>query len=133
TWLDTEADPQVADLLKRFGLSEADTPVVLFGQTLVLRNPTDRELADAVGLRRKLEPKVYDLVVVGAGPAGLAAAVYAASEGLSTAVLEQTALGGQAGRSMRIENYLGFPMGITGSELAERALVQASKFGAALP
>jgi thioredoxin reductase (NADPH) len=133
TWLDTEADPQVADLLKQFGLSEADTPVVLFGRRLVLRNPSNRELADAIGLRRKLEPKVYDLVVVGAGPAGLAAAVYGASEGLSTVVLERTAPGGQAGRSMRIENYLGFPTGITGSELADRAVLQASKFGAALP
>jgi thioredoxin reductase (NADPH) len=133
TWLDSEADPQVADLLRRFGLSEADTPVVLFGRRLVLRNPSNRELADALGLRRKLEPKVYDLVVVGAGPAGLAAAVYGASEGLSTVVLEQTAPGGQAGRSMRIENYLGFPTGITGSELSDRAVLQASKFGAALP
>jgi thioredoxin reductase (NADPH) len=133
TWLDTEADSQVADLLEKFGLSEADTPVVLFGQLLVLRNPSNRALADAIGLRRKLEESVYDLVVVGAGPAGLAAAVYAASEGLSTAVLEQTAHGGQAGRSMRIENYLGFPLGIKGGELADRAVIQASKFGAALP
>jgi thioredoxin reductase (NADPH) len=133
TWLDTEADPQLADLLKHFGLTEADTPVVLFGQALVLKNPPIRELAEAIGLRRKLEPKVYDLVVVGAGPAGLAAAVYGASEGLSTVVLEQTAPGGQAGRSMRIENYLGFPAGITGSDLADRAVLQASKFGAALP
>src|SRR5262249_49332583 len=100
---------------------------------LVLRNPSNRALADAIGLRRKLEPRVYDLVIVGAGPAGLAAAVYGASEGLSTVVLERTAHGGQAGRSMRIENYLGFPTGITGSELADRAVLQASKFGAALP
>jgi thioredoxin reductase (NADPH) len=133
TWLDTEADPQVADLLQKVRLSEADTPVVLFGQRLVLRNPSNRALADAIGLRRKLEPKVYDLVVVGAGPAGLAAAVYAASEGLSTVALERIAPGGQAGRSMRIENYLGFPTGITGSELADRAVLQASKFGASLP
>ena len=133
TWLDTDADPQVADLLAQFGLTGSDTPVVLFGRRLVLRNPSNRELAEAVGLRRRLEPKVYDLVVVGAGPAGLAAAVYGASEGLSTVVLEQTAPGGQAGRSMRIENYLGFPAGITGGELADRAVLQASKFGAALP
>ena len=97
TWLDTEADPQVADLLAQFGLTGADTPVVLFGRRLVLRNPSNRELAEAVGLRRRLEPKVYDLVVVGAGPAGLAAAVYGASEGLSTVVLEQTAPGGRPG------------------------------------
>jgi thioredoxin reductase (NADPH) len=133
TWLDTEADQQVADLLPQFGLSVADTPVVMCGRKILRRNPSNRELADALGLRRKLEPMVYDLVVVGAGPAGLAAAVYGASEGLSTVVLEQTAHGGQAGRSMRIENYLGFPMGIKGIELAERALLQASKFGAFLP
>jgi thioredoxin reductase (NADPH) len=133
TWLDTESDPQVADLVEKLRLSEADTPVVLFSRSLVLRNPSNRALADAIGLRRKLEPKVYDLVVVGAGPAGLAAAVYAASEGLSTVALERIAPGGQAGRSMRIENYLGFPLGITGSELADRAVLQASKFGASLP
>ena len=90
-------------------------------------------MAEALGLRRPLEQTVYDLVVVGAGPAGLAAAVYGASEGLRTVVLERTAPGGQAGRSMRIENYLGFPTGITGGELAERAVVQANKFGARLP
>ena len=133
TWLDLEADPQVEQLLKQFGVTEADTPVVAWGRKLLLRNPSNRELAEALGLRRPLEQTVYDLVVVGAGPAGLAAAVYGASEGLSTVVLERTAPGGQAGRSMRIENYLGFPTGITGSELAERAVVQANKFGARLP
>ena len=133
TWLDLEADPQVEQLLKQFGLTEADTPVVAWGHKLLLRNPSNRELAEALGLRRPLEQTVYDLVVVGAGPAGLAAAVYGASEGLSTVVLERTAPGGQAGRSMRIENYLGFPTGITGGELAERAVVQANKFGAHLP
>ena len=114
-------------------MTEADTPVVAWGRKLLLRNPSNRELAEALGLRRPLEQTVYDLVVVGAGPAGLAAAVYGASEGLSTVVLERTAPGGQAGRSMRIENYLGFPTGITGGELAERAVVQANKFGARLP
>lgn len=133
TWLDLEADPHVKQLLERFGMSEADTPAVAWGRKLLLRNPSDRQLAEALGLRRRLDHEVYDLVVVGAGPAGLAAAVYGASEGLSTVVLESTAPGGQAGRSMRIENYLGFPTGITGSELAERAVVQANKFGALLP
>ena len=111
TWLDLDADPQVRELLHQFGLAEADTPVVACGRKVILKNPSNRQLAEGLGLRRKLEPKVYDLVVVGAGPAGLAAAVYGASEGLSTVVLETTAPGGQAGRSMRIENYLGFPTG----------------------
>lgn len=133
TWLDLDADPQVKELLKHFGVNESDTPVVACGSHVLMRNPSNRELADRLGLRRALEPKVYDLVIVGAGPAGLAAAVYGASEGLSTVVLETTAPGGQAGRSMRIENYLGFPTGITGGDLTERAAVQAQKFGACLP
>jgi thioredoxin reductase (NADPH) len=132
TWLDVEADPQVKQLLKQFGVTEADTPVVAWGRKLLLRNPSDKELAEALGIRRPLQHTVYDLAVVGAGPAGLAAAVYGASEGLNTVVLERTAPGGQAGCSMRIENYLGFPTGITGSELADRAVVQANKFGATL-
>lgn len=100
TWLDLEADPQVDQLLKQFGVSEADTPVVAWGRNLLLRNPSDRELAEALGIRRPLEQTVYDLVVVGAGPAGLAAAVYAASEGLNTMVLERTGPGGQGWRSL---------------------------------
>ena len=132
TWLDTEAEPQVRQLLERFGVGEADTPVVAWGHKLLLRNPSNRQLAEALGLCRPLKPVVYDLVVAGAGPAGLAAAVYGASEGLNTVVLERSGPGGQAGRSMRIENYLGFPTGITGAELAERAVVQANKFGACL-
>jgi thioredoxin reductase (NADPH) len=130
TWLDLEDDPQVAEVLKHFGLTEADTPVVACGRRLLMRNPSDRDLADAIGLRRPIAQVVYDLVVVGAGPAGLAAAVYGASEGLRTVVLEREGPGGQAGRSMRIENYLGFPTGLTGSELTDRAVIQANKFGA---
>lgn len=133
TWLDLEADSQVQELLKQFGLGEADTPVVAWGRKPLLRNPSNRELAEALGLRQPLQQGVYDLIVVGAGPAGLAAAVYGASEGLRTLVLERSGPGGQAGRSMRIENYLGFPTGITGGELAERAVLQANKFGAQLP
>jgi thioredoxin reductase (NADPH) len=133
TWLDLEADPQVQQLLSTFGVTEAETPVIAWGQRLLLRNPSDRQLAETLGLRQPLEQTVYDLIVVGAGPAGLAAAVYGASEGLSTLVLERSGPGGQAGRSMRIENYLGFPTGITGSELTDRAVVQANKFGARLP
>ena len=133
TWLDLEVDPQAEKLLRQFGLAATDTPVVAWGRKLLLRNPSNPELAQALGIRQPLEQTVYDLVVVGAGPAGLAAAVYGGSEGLNTVVLERTGPGGQAGRSMRIENYLGFPTGITGLELAERAVVQASKFGARLP
>lgn len=132
TFLDLEGDPEVRELLKRFGLSEKDTPVVAWGRKLVLRNPSNPELAEALGIRKPLDQPVYDLVVVGAGPGGLAAAVYGASEGLSTVVIERLAPGGQAGTSMRIENYLGFPTGITGAELAERAVLQATKFGAVL-
>src|SRR6266446_9184839 len=93
TWVDVETDPQVDQLLKQFGLTEADTPVVACGHRLMLRNPTNRQLADATGVHQTLEQIVYDLAVVGGGPAGLAAAVYGASEGLNTAVLEQTAPG----------------------------------------
>jgi len=132
TWVDVENDPNVDRLLRQFGVTESDTPVVACGAMLLLRNPSNRQLADAIGIRQPLDDLVYDLVVVGAGPAGLAAAVYGASEGLRTAVLEQTAPGGQAGSSMRIENYLGFPTGLTGSELAGRAILQANKFGARL-
>lgn len=130
-WVDLETDPDVGQVLARFGLGPSDTPVVLFRDQL-LRNPSTRELADLTGIRRALESSVYDLIVVGAGPAGLAAAVYGASEGLNTVVLERSAPGGQAGASMRIENYLGFPTGITGLELTDRAVMQASKFGARL-
>jgi thioredoxin reductase (NADPH) len=130
TWLDLERAPAVAKVLQQFGVAEADTPVVACAHQVLLRNPSNRELAEAIGLRRPLEHTVYDLAIVGSGPAGLAAAVYGASEGLTTAVLERLAPGGQAGSSMRIENYLGFPTGITGSELADRAALQADKFGA---
>ena len=133
TWLDLEADPQVGELLQRFGVTPEETPVVAWGSKLFLRNPSNAELAEALGISEPLDHPVYDLVVVGGGPAGLAAAVYGASEGLDTLVLERVAPGGQAGRSMRIENYLGFPMGLTGAELADRAVLQANKFGARLP
>src|SRR4030081_478597 len=130
TWLDLEGDPTVNQVLQQFGVSEADTPIVACAHCLVLRNPSNRELAEKIGIRRPVEHTVYDLAIVGSGAAGLAAAVYGASEGLNTIVLERMAPGGQAGSSMRIENYLGFPTGITGSELGERAGLQADKFGA---
>ncbi|MGZ4513668.1 MAG: FAD-dependent oxidoreductase [Mycobacterium sp.] len=129
-WLDLERDPNAERLLRRFGLSPQDTPVVIWGGE-VLRNPSNTQLARLVGLPvPDTVGDEWDLVVVGAGPAGLGAAVYGASDGLSTAVLELTAIGGQAGTSSRIENYLGFPAGISGAELAERAALQADKFGA---
>src|SRR5438876_4772929 len=132
TWVDVETDPQVDRLLKQFGVTEADTPVVACGHRLMLRNPSNRQLADAIGIRQPLEQTLYDLVVVGAGPAGLAAAVYGASAGLRTVMLEVAAPGGQAGSSMRIGNYVGFPAGLTGSELTDRAMIQVKKFGARL-
>ena len=131
TWTDIEANPDVDTLLKHFGVTEDETPIVVCPKH-VLRNPSNLVLAEGAGIRKVLERTVYDLAVVGAGPAGLAAAVYGASEGLNTVVLEGTAPGGQAGSSMRIENYLGFPLGLTGRELAEKAVIQANKFGAVL-
>lgn len=130
--IDTERDPEAASFLECFSLTDADLPVVVAdGQ--VLRSPTNAQLADALGLADAVDPDhVYDVVVVGAGPAGLAAAVYAASEGLDTIVIEAIAPGGQAGTSSKIENYLGFPTGISGQALAGRAQVQAQKFGARL-
>ena len=131
--LDTESDTDAAGFLSCFGLSEDQLPVVVLPGKVILRNPGNGELADALGLIEALDPdKVYDVAVVGGGPAGLAAAVYAASEGLSTIVLESIAPGGQAGTSSKIENYLGFPTGISGQALAGRAQNQAQKFGARL-
>jgi thioredoxin reductase (NADPH) len=129
---DTEVDSEAPGLLASFAITEAELPVVLCDGK-VLRNPPNHELADCLGLTIALDPdKVHDVVVVGAGPAGLAAAVYAASEGLSTLIVEGTAPGGQAGTSSKIENYLGFPTGISGQALAGRAQMQAQKFGARL-
>ncbi|HLV78795.1 MAG TPA: FAD-dependent oxidoreductase, partial [Chthonomonadaceae bacterium] len=127
--LDQEADMQ--ELLDRFHVGLDDIPVLICRGEVVLRKPTNAQIADCLGFNSAIDPaQVRDLVVVGAGPAGLAAAVYAASEGLDVLVLETTAPGGQAGSSSRIENYLGFPNGISGLELASRAYNQAIKFGA---
>jgi thioredoxin reductase (NADPH) len=129
-FVDLEQDQETEALLRHLGVEPADTPVVILG-TDVLRNPSNAELAGRVGLRHGPSPRATcDLLIVGAGPAGLAAAVYGASEGLDTMVLDAVAPGGQAGTSPRIENYLGFPSGISGLELAERAVIQAEKFGA---
>lgn len=131
--LDTDGDPDAREALECFHLSANALPVVIVGGDKVLQRPENRELADALGITEELDPdRVYDVAVVGAGPAGLAAAVYAASEGLDTIVVEAVAPGGQAGSSSRIENYLGFPTGISGQALAGRAQVQAQKFGARL-
>ncbi|MCU1464737.1 MAG: cyclic nucleotide-binding protein [Actinomycetia bacterium] len=129
-FIDVETDKAADALLRRLGIAPEETPIVLWREQ-VLRNPTNVELANLLGLRHPTsDTDVWDLVIVGAGPAGLAAAVYGASEGLTTAVFDAVATGGQAATSPRIENYLGFPAGISGTELTERAVVQAHKFGA---
>jgi thioredoxin reductase (NADPH) len=129
TFLDLEADAQAEALLRGLSIAPRETPILVRGTT-VLRNPTNIEVADALNLRAPSTPdEVCDTVVIGAGPAGLGAAVYAASEGLATVLVDSVATGGQASTSARIENYLGFPAGVSGSELAERAAVQAARFG----
>lgn len=129
--LATDLDPKAEATLEHYGLKDVDLPAVIAPGALVLRNPSIHELADRIGLTEPIaDGTVFDVAVVGAGPAGLAAAVYGASEGLSTLVLEQTAPGGQAGTSSKIENYLGFPTGISGQALSGRGQVQAQKFGA---
>jgi len=131
-WLDPDADAQVESLLREFGIAPSELPVVI-ASGAVLRRPSPGELAEHLGLTvGSLPTHCFDLIVVGAGPAGLAAAVYGASEGLRTLMLDGVASGGQAGTSSRIENYLGFPLGISGGDLTQRALVQAEKFGARL-
>jgi thioredoxin reductase (NADPH) len=130
-WHDPDADDEGRRLAGSLdGPVDPATPVVLFEDGRVLRDPTNRELADAIGLSTHAALPFYDLVIVGAGPAGLAAAVYSASEGLKTLLVEREAPGGQAGTTSRIENYLGFPSGLTGSDLARRGLAQARRLGA---
>src|SRR6185437_3799923 len=133
TWLDLENETDAETLLRESGIQASETPVVIWQGTTLLRNPTNAELAAAIGARVRPAGdgcSRYDVAIVGGGPAGLAAAVYGASEGLRTIVLESVAVGGQAGTSTRIENYLGFPAGLSGLELTERAVIQAEKFGA---
>jgi thioredoxin reductase (NADPH) len=131
-WLDADHDPQVEALLGQFGIAATELPFVIATGT-VLRRATPGDVASYLGLTvGSLPERCFDLVVVGGGPAGLAAAVYGASEGLRTLGVEMTAPGGQAGMSSRIENYLGFPMGISGAELTQRAIIQAEKFGSSL-
>ena len=129
--LDIDSDPGVQALLDRFHVTVKDIPVVICRGEKMAKNPSNEELAECLGMNPQIDCKtIRDIIVIGAGPAGLAAAVYAASEGLNVLVLETSAPGGQAGSSSRIENYLGFPTGISGQALAGRALVQAQKFGA---
>ena len=131
-FMDADRDPRVERLLRDLAVGPADLPVVI-APGMVLRHPTPGELASYLGLTLdSLSQRGFDLVVIGGGPAGLAAGVYGASEGLDTLVLEMVAVGGQAGASSRIENYLGFPTGISGADLTQRAVVQAEKFGARL-
>jgi thioredoxin reductase (NADPH) len=131
TSIDLERDSDVQNLLDNFQISASEIPVLICRGQLVLRNPSNQQIADCLGFNESIDQtKVRDLVVIGAGPSGLAAAVYGASEGLDVLVLEASSPGGQAGSSSRIENYLGFPTGISGQELAGRAYIQAQKFGA---
>jgi thioredoxin reductase (NADPH) len=132
-WLDVDRDEEAVQRLQRLvggDIVAHDLPLVLLGEGDPLRAPTNRVLADALGLRTIAEQPLYDLCIVGAGPAGLAAAVYGASEGMSTVVIEREAPGGQAGQSARIENYLGFPKGLSGADLSQRAVAQCRRFGA---
>jgi thioredoxin reductase (NADPH) len=131
TMLDASADEEGRAVVERLGVHPEDLPLMLCPNGTVIKRPTDAEAGVCLGITPDLDPDmIYDVVIVGAGPAGLAAAVYSASEGLSVLVLDQRAIGGQAGASARIENYLGFPTGISGQALAGRAFVQAQKFGA---
>jgi thioredoxin reductase (NADPH) len=131
SYIDLERDPDVQNLLDSFQISASEIPVLICQGQVVLRNPGNQQIADCLGFNESIDQtQVRDLVVIGAGPSGLAAAVYGASEGLDVLVLETSSPGGQAGSSSRIENYLGFPTGISGQELAARAYLQAQKFGA---
>src|SRR5215831_8927697 len=132
-WTDVEIaapDPEVRDLLPKLDLKNTSLPVVVFPGGEIISNPPVDVLAEKIGLRMRADTDFYDFVIVGGGPAGLAAAVYGASEGLKTLLVERSAPGGQAGMSSRIENYLGFPSGLTGADLARRAFTQARRFGA---
>jgi thioredoxin reductase (NADPH) len=128
-WLDVESDPAALQYLGAAGADPAVLPVVIFPDGSHLVQPAAQQVAEKVGLRTRAQAPFYDLVIVGSGPAGLAAGVYGASEGLRTLIIEREAPGGQAGQSSRIENYLGFPVGLSGLDLARRAVAQATRFG----
>jgi len=128
-WLDIELDKEALALVEAVNQEKHSLPVVFFPDGTSLVDPSNRELADKIGLQTKAAKPFYDLIIIGGGPAGLAAAVYGGSEGLQTVMIEKEATGGQAGTSSRIENYLGFPQGLTGADLARRATIQALRFG----
>ena len=131
SYIDLERDPDVQNLLDSFQVSASEIPVLICRGQIVLRNPSNQEIADCLGFNESIDQThVPDLIIIGAGPSGLAPAVYGASEGLDVLMLETSSPGGQAGSSSRIENYLGFPTGISGQESAARAFNQAQKFGA---
>ena len=129
-WLNPQTQPEALDVLKSRGVDDTRLPVVIFSDGTSMVQPSQQELAGKVGLKTQAEQAFYDVVIVGAGPAGLAAGVYGASEGLRTLIVEPEAPGGQAGSSSRIENYLGFPQGLSGDELAKRGFIQAQRLGA---
>jgi thioredoxin reductase (NADPH) len=129
-WMDVASDPEALELLELTGNAGRRYPVLIFPDGQILEQPTTQQIAEKAGLRGHAEVPLYDLIIIGAGPAGLAAAVYGASEGLTTLVIEREATGGQAGQSTRIENYLGFPKGLSGADLSRRAMTQARRFGA---
>jgi thioredoxin reductase (NADPH) len=132
TYIDIDTDSCASELMEKLAVRSGEIPVVYCNRRYVLRNPSIAELAACLDLNINIDKGVRDVLVIGAGPAGLAAAVYAASEGLKTLVIEKSAPGGQAGSSSKIENYLGFPTGLSGQELANRSIAQAQKFGAQL-
>jgi thioredoxin reductase (NADPH) len=129
-WMDLATDPEAMELLELTGNASRRSPILIFPDGQILEQPTTQQIAEKAGIRGHAEVPLYDLIIIGAGPAGLAAAVYGASEGLSTLIVEREAAGGQAGQSTRIENYLGFPSGLSGAELSRRAMTQARRFGA---
>lgn len=131
-WLDVEINKDAAELLNLHKIESNELPVVLFEDGDILKNPVEIDIAAKVGLKSTALEEFYDVVIIGAGPAGLAAAVYGGTEGLKTLMIEKKAPGGQAGTSSRIENYLGFPSGLSGADLTRRALAQASRFGVEL-
>src|SRR5690606_20699605 len=129
-WLDIATDREAQELLELANADPERCPILVFPDGSILVQPTTEQIAEKAGLRGTAEVPLYDVAIIGAGPAGLGAAVYAASEGLKTVLVEREAAGGQAGMSSRIENYLGFPNGLSGGELSRRAMTQARRFGA---